>query len=233
MDPLPIIRAYRPADRAAVADVCVSTADEGGDSRARYPDEELMPTLFAAPYCHLEPGLAFVLDDGSGRAVGYVVGTGDTAEFVTRFRDTWIPRVAGRYPAPTAPPRSPSEEMVGLLHRPERMLLPELADFPAHLHIDLLPEFQRRGHGRALMNTFLTALRDRGVPAVHLGMVTANKAARAFYDRLGFHELPVEDPGPLTYLGRSTMADEPARADRPVATAARRTVPGAGGSVRP
>ncbi|MGW2785423.1 GNAT family N-acetyltransferase [Streptomyces populi] len=220
MNPLPAIRAYRPADRAAVADVCVSTADLGGDSRALYPDEELMPTLFAAPYCHLEPDLAFVLDDGNGRAVGYVVGTGDTAEFVERFRDTWIPRVAHRYPAPTAPPRTPGEEMVGLLHAPERMILPELDGYPAHLHIDLLPDFQRRGHGRALMNTFLTALHDRGVPAVHLGMVTANRPARAFYDRLGFHEIPVGDPGPLTYLGRSTVVEEPAYAGRPPAVPA-------------
>ncbi|MEU4167187.1 GNAT family N-acetyltransferase [Streptomyces sp. NPDC026665] len=204
MNPVPTIRSYRPADRAAVADVCVSTADLGGDSRALYPDEELMPTLFAAPYCHLEPGLAFVLDDGSGRAVGYVVGTGDTADFVARFRDTWIPRVAHRYPEPTTAPGTPSEVMVGLLHTPERMILPELAGYPAHLHIDLLPGYQRRGYGRALMNTFLTALHDRGVPAVHLGMVTENKPARAFYDRLGFHEIPVDDPGPLTYLGRPT-----------------------------
>ncbi len=29
--------------------------------------------------------------------------------------------------------------MVDLHHRPERMLLPELAAYPAHLHIDLLP----------------------------------------------------------------------------------------------
>ncbi|WP_406369191.1 GNAT family N-acetyltransferase [Streptomyces sp. NBC_00647] len=216
MNPLPIIRAYRPTDRAAVADVCVSTADEGGDSRARFPDEELMPAIFAEPYCHLDPELAFVLDDGSGRAVGYVVGTGDTAEFVARFRDTWIPRVAHRYPALTAPPGTPSEEMVGLLHTPERMILPELADYPAHLHIDLLPDFQRRGHGKALMNTFLTALHDRGVRAVHLGMVTANTSARAFYDRLGFHEIPVEDPGPLTYLGRSTVVEEAAHAERPL-----------------
>ncbi|PKT68206.1 GNAT family N-acetyltransferase [Streptomyces populi] len=227
MDPLPIIRAYRPADRAAVADVCVSTADEGGDSRALYPDEELMPTLFAAPYCHLEPELAFVLDDGGGRAVGYVVGTGDTAGFVARFRDEWIPRVAHRYPAPTTPPRTPGEVMVELLHAPERMILPELAGYPAHLHIDLLPDFQRRGHGRALMNTFLTALHDRGVPAVHLGMVTANRPARAFYDRLGFHEIPVGDPGPLTYLGRSTAVEEPVHARRPL------TEPAPGGSGRP
>jgi GNAT superfamily N-acetyltransferase len=233
MSPLPIIRGYRSADRAAVADVCVSTADEGGDSRARYPDEELMPTIFAEPYCHLEPELAFVLDDGSGRAVGYVIGTGDTAEFVARFRDTWIPRVAHRYPALTTRPRTPGEEMVGLLHTPERMILPELGAYPAHLHIDLLPDFQRRGHGRALMNTFLTALRDRGVLAVHLGMVTANRPARAFYDRLGFHEIPVDDPGPLTYLGRSTVVEKPSHAARPVNVDVDVTVTGPGGSGRP
>ncbi|GAA1269882.1 hypothetical protein [Saccharothrix xinjiangensis] len=36
---------------------------------------------------------------------------------------------------------------------------------------------------------------------MHLGMLTVNTAARAFYDRLGFHELPVPDPGPPTHLG--------------------------------
>ncbi|MFE9680236.1 GNAT family N-acetyltransferase [Streptomyces sp. NPDC006285] len=206
MRPEPRIRPYRPTDRAGVAAVCVLTALDGGDSRERYPDEELMPSLFAAPYCHLEPELAFVLDDGSGRAVGYVVGTADTRRFVKDFRETWIPRVARRYPEPVTEPRDPGEEMIRLLHTPERMILPELDAYPAHLHIDLLPDYQRRGFGRALMETFLAALADRGVPAVHLGMVTANTAARAFYDRLGFHEIPVPDPGPLTYLGRSTAA---------------------------
>ena len=35
-------------------------------------------------------------------------------------------------------------------------------------------------------------------------MTVANKPARAFYDRLGFHEIPVPDAGPVTYLGRTT-----------------------------
>ncbi|MFC7645762.1 GNAT family N-acetyltransferase [Streptosporangium lutulentum] len=94
--------------------------------------------------------------------------------------------------------------MIRLMYHPERMVLPELAAYPAHLHIDLLPEHQRKGHGRALMNTFLDALHRRGTEAVHLGMVSANTRARAFYDRLGFHEIPVADPGELTYLGRRT-----------------------------
>lgn len=94
--------------------------------------------------------------------------------------------------------------MIGLLHTPERMFLPELSACPAHLHIDLLPEHQRRGHGRELRHTLLAAPHDPGVAAVHLGMVTANKPARAFYDRLGFHGIPVENPGPLTCPGGST-----------------------------
>jgi ribosomal protein S18 acetylase RimI-like enzyme len=54
------------------------------------------------------------------------------------------------------------------------------------------------------MDTFLAALARRDVERVHLGMVTTNTPARAFYDRLGFHEIAVPDAGPLTYLGRST-----------------------------
>ncbi|WP_333778414.1 GNAT family N-acetyltransferase [Streptomyces sp. IBSBF 3136] len=206
-DSSPTVRPYRPADRDAVADICVRTAHDGGDSRALYPDPRLMPSLFAEPYCHFDPDLAFVLDDGAGRAVGYVVATADTERFVTQFRQEWIPRLAGRYPAPTAPPRTPTEEMIGLLYHPERMLLPELIAYQAHLHIDLLPPWQGHGHGRRLMRTLLDALHGQGVPAVHLGMVTANTGARAFYDRLGFHVIPVADPGPLTYLGRATAPE--------------------------
>ncbi|GAA5059997.1 GNAT family N-acetyltransferase [Streptomyces similanensis] len=197
------IRPYRPSDRDALFDICVRTGDGGGDSRHLYPDPELLPNIFAAPYAELEPELAFVVDDGD-RAVGYVLGTAHTPTFVRRFRDTWLPRLADRHPDPAGEPSTPSEVMLRLMHTPERMLVPEIADHPAHLHIDLLPSHQRFGYGRELMNVFLAALAARGVRRVHLGMVTANTGARAFYDRLGFSVLPVADPGPLTYLGRTT-----------------------------
>jgi len=199
----PVVRPYGPDDQAALYDVCVRTAHDGGDSRHIYPDLDLMPSIFAGPYVYLEPELAFVLDNGE-RAVGYVLGTADTTGFVKEYRESWLPRLEQWYPAPTSPPTTPTEIMIGLMHNPERMLVPELTPYPAHLHIDLLPEYQRQGHGRTLMDAFLDALHRKHVPAVHLGMVTANTAARAFYDRLGFHEIPVPDPGPLTYLGRST-----------------------------
>ena len=200
------VRPYRPTDLPALYDICLRTADAGEDASGGYPvrDHELPGAIFAAPYAVLEPGLTFVLDDGRGQAVGYVLGTGDTAGFVKRFRDEWLPTVTERWPAPQGEPVTPTEAMAALLYAPERMVLPDLAAYPAHLHIDVLPKFQRSGHGRALMAAYLDALAAAGVPAVHLGMLTVNTRARAFYDRLGFHEIPVRDAGVLTYLGRAT-----------------------------
>ncbi|MCT2590806.1 GNAT family N-acetyltransferase [Streptomyces sp. N2-109] len=200
----PAVRPYRPEDREALEDICVRTAHNGGDSRPFYADPGIFPVIFAVPYVHLEPGLAFVLDDGRGQAVGYIVGAADTPRFAEDFRTKWLPLVADRYPEPSGAPGTPDESMIQLLHRPERMVVPQAAAYPAHLHIDLLPEWQGRGHGRALMRSFLRTLAERAVPAAHLSMVTANTPARAFYDRLGFHEIEVPDPGILTYLGRTT-----------------------------
>ncbi|NUP51479.1 MAG: GNAT family N-acetyltransferase [Catenulispora sp.] len=201
--PEPTVRLYRPEDRDAVYDICIRTGYNGGDAREVYRDHDLLPDMFAGPYTVLEPDLAFVLDDG-GRAVGYVVGTSDTARFARDFRERWLPTVADRHPLPQGEPTTLEESMTALLYRPEHMLAPEAADYPAHLHIDLLPDYQGRGFGRILLTTLFAALDKAGAARVHLVMATANTAARAFYDRLGFHEIPVADTSVVTYLGRST-----------------------------
>ena len=92
--------------------------------------------------------------------------------------------------------------MVSLGHHPERLLIPEVDVYPAHLHIDLLPEAQGSGLGRRLIETERAALAARCVPAVHLTMVDENRGARAFYDRLGFRVLSSGDG--LTTLGIAT-----------------------------
>jgi len=199
----PVVRLYRPHDREALFDICMRTGAAGGDARALYRDQELLPDIFAAPYVELEPDLAFVLDDG-GQAVGYVLGTSDTPRFVRDFREKWLPTVADRHPMPTGEPTTPDEMMAALLHTPEHMLVPELVDYPAHLHIDLLPDYQGQGWGRVLLNTLFAALNKAGAAQVYLAVSNENTAARAFYDRLGFHEITVPEPAPVTYLGRST-----------------------------
>jgi GNAT superfamily N-acetyltransferase len=201
------IRPYRDTDLRAVYDVCVRTADAGRDARGMYRSDDLMPDLFAGPYVFLEPDFAFVLDDGD-RAVGYVLGTPDTAAFVRAYRERWMPRLDGRYPVPPDPPASREDELIALHYRPERLLWAGLDQYPAHLHIDLLPPFQGGGNGRALMETFYAEAARAGAPGVHLTVLAANTRALGFYHHLGFRRLdpPMGHGAPgesaVVYLGR-------------------------------
>jgi ribosomal protein S18 acetylase RimI-like enzyme len=193
----PTVRAYRPTDLDAVYDICVRTAEGGDGVLGVYSSDRLIGDIFAAPYVTHEPQHAHVLDDGEGNAVGYILGTANTAAFVGWYRDEWLP-------ATVYPPSARDDNMLALHQRPERMLVPELAAYPAHLHIDLLPDWQGKGFGRELMVAFLAGLAEAGVGGVHLGVVSTNVSARAFYDRLGFREIDVPNAAPVTYLARET-----------------------------
>jgi ribosomal protein S18 acetylase RimI-like enzyme len=187
-----MIRPYTPADYDAVSRICTLTAERGGDATGLYVSDELMPDIFVRPYVSLEPELAFVVEDTEGVA-GYIVGVADTRRFVERFRAEWLPRIETAYEH-TQPVVTKDDNIRHLGFWPERMLIPELDEYPAHLHIDLLPRLQGRGLGRQLIDTLVAALRERGVAGLHLSMDAANTNARAFYDRLGFTELPSSTP---------------------------------------
>ncbi|SIN68829.1 GNAT family N-acetyltransferase [Agromyces cerinus] len=208
---MPEIRPYRTADRDQLARICLLTAAAGGDATGVYSDDALMPEVFALPYVEYAPELAFVVADGD-RVLGYVIGVADTAAFVEWWKQNWAPGFAARHPSPGEPtgrdPEFTEAQLIEAGTAPERLLIDELAEYPAHLHIDLLPELQGQGFGRRLIDTLRRALAARGVPAVHLGMDAANTGARAFYDRLGFHELPSSRPGsPLLGIATSDAAD--------------------------
>ena len=189
------IRPFRPTDRDACYDVCVRTGLAGGDATGAYSDDSLTPDIFCGPYLELEPDLAFVIDDGE-RAVGYVLGAHDTADFVARYRAQWLPGFERRHPL-RDDVSADEREMLELGYRPERMLTRDLDEYPAHLHIDLLPSAQGHGLGRALMTTLLEALTRRGIPGVHLEMDPANTGALRFYEKLGFTRLEAEEPDSL------------------------------------
>ena len=200
-----MIRGYRPGDRADVYDVWVRTAAAGDDARGRSVSDDLPGDIWAGPYLELEPELAFVVtvpasdrETGTERVAGYILGTADTRRFVDRYRAEWLPRFAARYPEVNDDTRAG--------HRPERMLVPGVDEYPAHLHIDLLPELQRQGWGRALVRRFLDAAAERGAPGAHLGFDPANTGAAAFYERLGFRPLPTSRPEAPLY-GIRTRAE--------------------------
>src|SRR6185312_3341971 len=63
------------------------------------------------------------------------------------------------------------------------------ADYPAHLHINVLPEAQSGGWGRRLIEAELAALRKAGVRGVHLGVSPTNLRAQGFYRHVGFTDI--------------------------------------------
>ncbi|QTX03879.1 GNAT family N-acetyltransferase [Agromyces archimandritae] len=200
-----VIRPYRPGDRDGVGLVCLRTAAAGQDATGAYSDDRLMPEVYALPYVDYDPSLAFVVADGD-RVLGYVLGIADTADFVGWWEREWSPGFRERHPRPavdavgasheagSAAPRYSEADLIADGTRPERMLIPELAEYPAHLHIDLLPEVQRRGFGRRLIARLLDELAERGVRGLHLGLAAENASARRFYERLGFRELASSTP---------------------------------------
>ena len=97
--------------------------------------------------------------------------------------------------------------MIALHYQPELLVWPGLEQYPAHLHIDMLPPFQGAGHGRALMETFYAAAAQAGAAGVYVAVTTANTRALGFYHRLGFRPFEVAEPGEttVTYLGRALL----------------------------
>lgn len=184
------LRAAAPDDAAALDEICLRTGDRGGDATGLYQDPALLPAVWLRPYLAFAPELAVVAEAvgaGGRTPVGYVVGVADTAAFEEWAEAQWWPTVrAALRPAPEGTPDAALHERI---HRPPRTPESVTRQFPAHLHVDLLPAAQGTGLGRELLEHFFGALRDRGVPGVHLGVDPENVRALGFYRRLGFEPL--------------------------------------------
>ncbi len=184
------IRAFHPGDEGALADVCLRTADAGADATGVLTDDRIWAEIFVLPYVAREPRLAFAVEM-SGRVLGYVVATSDTEAFEDWFRDEWWPVHGARFPRPGGNPRE--IEILAYADGRRSGREPYGRTYPAHLHIDLLPELQGQGWGRRLIQTIVDELRERDVPGLHLVAGSDNLGALPFYDRLGFSRLPSPD----------------------------------------
>ena len=70
----------------------------------------------------------------------------------------------------------------------------DLDDFPADLHVNLMPEARGHGLGRALMDRWFGRLAELEVPGVHLGTWGENTSAIAFFEAVGFVETGKRTP---------------------------------------
>lgn len=191
------VRPYRHGDRAAVRRICFTTGYMGDPVAWIWRDAESFADLWTSYYTDHEPGSAFVAER-DGRVIGYLLGCRDSAsaanpvEGVTRHlirRGLLLrPGTAGVLWRSMADLGS-----AALRHRAAKM---ELDDprWPAHLHIDLLPEARGIGVGSRLMHRWLDALRDDGITGCHLGTWGENAEAIAFFQAMGFRRLGSPEP---------------------------------------
>jgi len=191
------IRPYTPADRDDVLTVCHKTGYFGEDASEHFKDAVLFGTIFVSYYIDTEPENAFVAVDGD-RTVGYIVGAPDTLAQKEAFDEAVMPKILRRLFTSTLF-RHPKDALFllglrGYENFEETLYAENLLDhYPAHLHINLLAGYQRRGLGETMIRTFEDHMRKRRVPGIHLVTSTLNTKAVPFYEKLGYavvRELP-------------------------------------------
>jgi ribosomal protein S18 acetylase RimI-like enzyme len=181
------------ADLPGAYRVCLLTGEAGEDASAIYRDPDLLGHVYVGPYIAQGSGTQLVLTDDAGVA-GYLLSADDTLAFEARAERSWWPPLRARYPL--VEDGSRDAELIRLIHAPE-VTPPDLAaDYPAHLHIDLLERARGLGLGRQLIERLVGDLRTREVAGVHLGVDEANVNAIGFYEHLGFREV-AREPGGL------------------------------------
>ena len=202
------VRPYERDDRFAVRDVCFRTGYMGEPVDWQWRDQPSFADMFTGYYTDREPESAFVVEV-DGRVAGYLLGCVDSSR-------AWSPgRVAARNIVRRGIVLRPGTARVvwrtlgdavrDLALRRVKLRDLEFEDprWPAHLHIDLLPEARGGGAGRRLVHAWLDRLRELGVPGCHLQTMSENANAIAFFGAVGFRRLgrPVLIPGLRTRLG--------------------------------
>ncbi len=187
------IRPYQENDLESLYQICLKTGDSGKDASSLYHDPKLLGHFYAAPYGVLQPESCFMLEDDLG-VCGYIIGTPDSQGFRERLERQWFPALRQHYALSDVADTSrdaifKDATMIRLIFEGYSVEAALLEQYPAHLHIDLLPRAQGQGWGRELMDTFFQHLRDQRVSGVHLGVGAKNLAGIAFYQKLGFEML--------------------------------------------
>jgi GNAT superfamily N-acetyltransferase len=202
------LRPARQADLPGLYAVCLKTGDSGKDGTRLHDDPTLIGKYYVGPYVVLEPELAFSLEGPSGLA-GYLLGTLDTPAFNTRCETEWLKPMRSGLRDPGGDPAAwhDSDWVRRLIHVPDFVYPPALQAFPAHAHIDLLPEARGHGFGRRMMHFLMARMAARGAKGLHLSVAPSNAGGQAFYHKLGFHHVSAPELPRHTYFMARSLAD--------------------------
>ena len=192
-----MIREATHADAGALYRICRLTGDAGADATRSHTAPDLLGEVYVGPYLNVLPAAALVALDDAGEPIGYALGTPDSAALADACQAQWWPQLRARYPLQAfgAAHRHLTQHdlaLLGHIHHPP-VAAPDLVEqFSSHLHIDLLPQAQGRGLGRALMEQLLARSHAAGATGVHLEVDPRNTSAVLSYEHLGFRRWDTE-----------------------------------------
>ncbi len=174
------IRPYQASDRPGVEHVCLVTASDYLNST-----EELRQATLDT-YCHYyierEPEHCFVIADENNDAVGYIFCAQDYTAWKKCFTEEYLEKTENPYTK-----KMGYAEIEGYIELAE--------DFPAHLHIDIDPAYQRKGYGSQLVDALVAHLKAIGVKGVMLETGASNEKGMNFYKKYGFEVLRDDGQG--------------------------------------
>jgi len=182
------IRSFTTADVEQLYAISLATGHLGRDASHLYSDSKSIGHIYVGPYAALAPALILVLVDNAGVS-GFALGVLDTADWEKRLERDWWPRLRGSYVDPVHRPEqewTSDERRAHMIHHPRITPNEVTDDYPAHLHLNLLPRAQGRGLGSILLQRWLVLAANHGAGAVHVGVNRNNARAIAFWQHSGF-----------------------------------------------
>lgn len=180
-----MIRRYCPKDRKCVQNICIETAPS--EMRDSDKKRNFLLLRYCNYYIEKYPDTCFVAEKG-GNAAGYVICCPDAVRFKKEF-----------------PKFVKDSDKLSFVQKLQcfgdtRIYLPFKKKYPAHLHIDILPEAQKQGNGKKLIEALTEELKKQGKCGVMLAVSASNTNAIKFYRALGFKSI-LHIPGTY-FLGK-------------------------------
>lgn len=167
------IRKMRPDDITDVEYICRMTAGPGcrKDPVAGNRIAKMYSTYYVRECCDT----CFALVDENDKAVGYALCEPNFRKFRKVYRKVDVPAIKKL--------NENSGKKAWLI--PIQYTVFGLK-YPAHLHVDILDEYQNMGYGSKLMETLIEELKSRKIKGVMLTTDSDNEGAIRFYERKGF-----------------------------------------------
>lgn len=136
--------------------------------------KKAMQQVFLDYYVEKEVAHCLVVDDG-GRAIGYILCAPSEEKWEAFFEEH-----AGQ----------PEFAVTNMIYQGSKEPLVRYREqYPAHLHINILPEYQRLGLGTELVDALKVHLKELGISGLMLCVANDNEKGIDFYRKYGFTEL--------------------------------------------